>query len=203
MTFHAKQHNSLTCPLYQELKHLEDLLNKQWITNSHWEYSSLVVAVRKKDGTLWLCCDYRKLNAETIRDCYPLPRMQDIIDSLSEDQYFSFVGSNKSTLPTAHGPESRKFTAFLTPWLFYEWMYIPFGLMNAPVCFQKFMESCLEEYRDDFAIPYLYNLLVYSESFEDHLTHVRLVLQRLKDMALRLRHLIVSYLKGKFIVRDG
>ena len=75
--------------------------------------------------------------------------------------------------------------------------------MNAPVCFQKFMESCLEEYRDDFAIPYLYNLLVYSESFEDHLTHVRLVLQRLKDMALRLRHLIVSYLKGKFIVRDG
>ena len=75
--------------------------------------------------------------------------------------------------------------------------------MNAPACFQRFIESCLGEYRDDFAIPYLDDLLVYSGSLEDHLKYVRLVLQRLKNMALRLRHLNVNYLKGKCLILDG
>ena len=79
-------------------------------------------------------------------------------------------------------PESRKFTAFLILWRFYEWVRILFGIMDAPACFQKYMEPCLGEYRDDFAIPYLDDLLVYSGSFEDHLKHVRLVLQRLKKI---------------------
>ena len=80
-------YNSLPRPLYQELKHYtEDLLNKQWITNSLSEYLSPVVAVRKKDGTLRLCCDYRKLNAKTIPDCHPLLRIQDIIKDLGKNQ---------------------------------------------------------------------------------------------------------------------
>ena len=76
-------YNSLPHPLYQELKHyVEDLLNKQRITSSHSEFSSPVVAVRKKDGTLQLCCDHRKLNAKTIPDRHLLPCIQDIINSL-------------------------------------------------------------------------------------------------------------------------
>ena len=74
--------------------------------------------------------------------------------------------------------ESRKLVAFLTPWRFYEWVRMPFGLTKAPACFQRFMESCLGEYRDDFGIPYLDDLLVYSERFENHRKHVRLVLKR-------------------------
>ena len=108
-------YNSLPCPFYQELKHVEDLLNKQWITNSHSEYSSPVVAVRKKDGTLRLCCDYRKLNAKTIPDRHPLPRIQDIIDSLGKNQYFSLLDQTKAYHQLHMDPESRKFTAFLTP----------------------------------------------------------------------------------------
>ena len=71
-------------------------------------------------------------------------------------------------------------------------MLIPFGLINVPSCFQKFMGSCLGEYRDDFAIPYLDDLLAYSGTFEDHLKHVRMVLQRLKKMALRLTLFMIS-----------
>ena len=110
-------YNSLPCPHYQELKHyVEDLLNKRWITNSHSEYSSPVVAVRKKDGTLRLCCDYRKLNAKNIPDRHPLPHIQDIIDSLGKNQYFSLLDQTKAYHQLHMDSESRKFSVFLTPW---------------------------------------------------------------------------------------
>ena len=113
-------YSSLPRPLYQELKHYaEDLLNKQWMTNSHSEYSSLSAAVRKKGGTLRLCCDYRKLNAKTIPDRHPLPRIQDIIDSLGKNQYFILLDQTKAFNQLHMDPDSRKFTAFLTPLGFY------------------------------------------------------------------------------------
>ena len=152
--------NSLPRPLYQELKHyVEDLLNKQWIANSHSEYSSPVVAVRKKDDILRLSCEYRKLNAKTIPDCHPLTHVQDIISSLGKNHYFSLLDQTKAYHQLHMDPESRKFAAFLTPWGFYEWLRIQVGLMNAPACFQRFMESCLVEYRDDFAISFLDEVL--------------------------------------------
>ena len=94
--------------------YVEDLLNKQWIANSNSEYSSPVVALRKKDDILRLCCDYRKLDAKTIPDCYAVPCIQGIIDSLGKNQYFSFVDQTKTYHQLHMDPEGRKFTAFLT-----------------------------------------------------------------------------------------
>ena len=86
-------YNSVPRHLYNELKmYIEDLMNKQWIVNSSSSYSSPVVAVRKKDGTMRLCCDYRKLNAKTIPDRHPPPRIQNIIDGLGGNQYFTLLG---------------------------------------------------------------------------------------------------------------
>ena len=146
-----------------------------------------VVAVRKKDDTLQLYCDYRRLNAKTVPDRHPLPPTQDIIDSHSKNQYFSLLDQTKAYHQLHMDTESRKFTAFLTPWGFYEWLHIPFGLMNAPACFRRFMESCLREYKDDFVIPCLDDLLVYSGSFEDHLKNVILVLQILKKCGIKIK----------------
>ena len=132
-----------------------------------------------------------------------------IIDSLGKNQYFSLLDQTKAYHQLHLDPESRKFTAFLTPWGFYEWVRKPFGLMNAPLYFQRFMESCLGEYRDDFAIPYLDDLLVFSGSFEDHLKHVRLILQRLKKYDIKIKaskcqlfKREISYL-GRVISVDG
>ena len=107
--------------LYRELKnYIEDLLNKQWIVHSNSACSSPVVAVRKKDGTLRLCCDYRKLNSKTIPDRHPLPRIQDILD-LCGNKYFSLLDQSKAYHQLKLDPERRKYTAFITPWGLYEW----------------------------------------------------------------------------------
>ena len=83
-------------PLHLEVKHyIKDLLNKGWITKSASRYCSLIVAVRKKDGSLWLCCDYQSLNSETQVDRYPLPRIQDVIDSLKWKNTFQSLINRK------------------------------------------------------------------------------------------------------------
>ena len=96
-------YNSVRRHLYSELKmYTEDLFNKQWIVNSSSPYSSPAVAVQKKDGTMRLCCDYRKLNAKTVPDRHPLRRIQNIIDGLGGNQYFTPLDQSKAYhLPTS------------------------------------------------------------------------------------------------------
>ena len=91
-------YHSVPKPLYAELKaHFENLYNKGWIVNSSSSYSSPVVSVRKKDGSLRLCCDYRQLNSKTIPDRHPLPKMQNILENLGGSQYFSILDQGKHT----------------------------------------------------------------------------------------------------------
>ncbi|CAL9690550.1 unnamed protein product [Knipowitschia caucasica] len=182
-----KTYVSVPKPLHQEVKaYLQDLLNRGWVSESRSSYSSPIVCVRKKSGELRLCCDYRELNRKSVPDRHPIPRIQDMLDSLHGSSWFSVLDQGKAYHQGFLDPGSRPLTAFITPWGLYQWNRIPFGLSSAPAEFQRSMEDCLKGLRDAICQPYLDDNLVHSPSFETHLQHIRDVLQRYQTHGVKL-----------------
>lgn len=182
-----KTYMSVPKPLHQEVKeYIQDLLNRGWITQSRSPYASPIVCVRKKDGSLRLCCDYRELNRKSVPDRHPIPRIQDMLDSLSGSSWFSVLDQGKAYHQGFLDEQSQHLTAFITPWGLYHWLRIPFGLSAAPAEFQRNMEECLLGLRDVMCQPYLDDNLVHSSSFETHLQCIRTVLQRYQKHGVKL-----------------
>ncbi|KAK6178408.1 hypothetical protein SNE40_013202 [Patella caerulea] len=127
---------SIPAPLYVEVKdYITNLIAKGFIRKSKSSYSSPLVCVRKKNGELRLCVDYRKINQKSVIDSSPLPRIQDALDSLRGSRYFSLCDQGKAYHQGVMPEGSKPYTAFVTPWGHYSWDRIPFGLSGAPCAF--------------------------------------------------------------------
>ncbi len=184
--------------LYSEVKNfVEDLRTNGWIRESCSAYSSPIVCVRKKNGGLRMCIDYRKLNLKTVSDAQPIPRIQDILDSLSGSKFFTTLDMSKAYHQGYIQEQFRHLTAFTTPWTLYEWLRIPFGLKNAPPQFQRFMNNLLGDFKGDIAEPYLDDVLVHSGEFEQHVADVEKVLMRLLKKGVKLRAGKCEFGKGE------
>ena len=182
-----KNYYKIPKPLIEEVKeHVCDLLDRGWIKESTSANSSPVVLVRKKGGGLRVCCDFRELNRKTIPDKHPLPRITDTLENLGGSSWFTVIDQTRAYYQGFIDPDSRWKTAFVTPWGLYEWVRIPFGLMNAPSAFQRHMEHTLREFRDLFAAPYLDDVIVYSKSISEHIGHVEKVLEKFIQKGLKV-----------------
>ena len=168
-----------------------------------------MVCVRNKDQTLRLYVDCRALNQKTTPDRHPIPRIQETLDNLGGNTYFSVLGQGKSYHPGFVDEKCQHLTAFITPWGLYEWLRIPFGICNALGAFLRFMENCLEGRRDEICTLYLDDLTVYSKSFTEHIDHLRKVLPHLRENGVKLKprkcklfRKEVSFL-GRVVSADG
>lgn len=154
-------------------------------SSSPW--SSPVVLVPKKDGTTRFCIDYRKLNSITKKDVYPLPRIDDILDTLGGAKYFTSLDLASGYWQVSLDAESRVKSAFITHQGLHEFVRMPFGMCNAPATFQRLIEVVLAGLLWKNCFAYIDDLLICSQTFQEHLEHLSEVLARLRKAGLRLK----------------
>lgn len=172
----------------EEAKTLEDYVNenleKGFIRHSSSPAGAPCFFVKKKDGSLRLCVDYRGLNKVTVKNRYPLPLISDLIRTLSKAKIYTALDLRGAYNLVRIKPGDEWKTAFRTRFGHFEYLVMPFGLTNAPAIFQHMMNDIFRDLLDRFVIVYLDDILIYSNTPEEHEEHVRIVLDRLRKFRL-------------------
>ncbi|KAI3818361.1 hypothetical protein L1987_12166 [Smallanthus sonchifolius] len=169
----------------QELaSQLQELSSKGFIRPSHSPWGAPVLFVKKKDGSFRMCIDYRELNKLTIKNRYPLPRIDDLFDQLQGSICFSKIDLRSGYHKLRVLDEDIPKTAFRTRYGHYEFMVMPFGLTNAPTVFMDLMNRVCKPYLDKFVIVFIDDILIYSKTKAEHEQHLRLILELLKKERL-------------------
>ena len=175
--------------MFEEVReHLKEMIEAGAIRKSHSPFSSNVVLVRKKDGSLRFCIDFRKLNNRTVKDAYSLPRIDETIDCLSGSKYFTKLDLRSGYWQVAMHESDKPKTAFsVGPLGFYECNRMAFGLSNAPSTFQRLMELTMGEIHLKECLIYLDDIIIFSDTLEKHFTRLESVFQRLESAGLKLK----------------
>ncbi|GBG65018.1 hypothetical protein CBR_g49087 [Chara braunii] len=175
----------LSIPEATELKrHLEELLRLGFIKPSNSPWDAPVLFARKADETLRLCIDYRGLNRYTVKNNYPMPRADELFDHLAGNRFFTKIDLRRGYHQIRVATEDQSKTAFRSRFGHNEFTVMPFGLTNAPATFQTTMNDIFRDILEEYVLVYLDDILVYSRTLEDHLRHLRDVLQRLRKHGL-------------------
>ncbi|GJV58068.1 reverse transcriptase domain-containing protein [Tanacetum coccineum] len=169
----------------QELSgQLQELQDKGFIRPSHSPWGAPVLFVKKKDGSLRMCIDYRELNKLTVKNRYPLPRIDDLFDQLQGSRFFSKIDLRSGYHQLRVHEDDIPKTAFRTRYGHFEFTVMPFGLTNAPAVFMDLMNRVCKPYLDKFVIVFIDDILIYSKTKEDHEVHLGLVLELLRNEKL-------------------
>ncbi|KAK2626439.1 hypothetical protein QTJ16_003614 [Diplocarpon rosae] len=167
-------------------EYLIDNLKKGFIKPSNSSYSSPVLFVKKPGGGLRFCIDYRHLNSLTKKDRYPLPLITETLDRLAHSVVFTKLDVRHAFHRILMEPSSMTWAAFRTRYGSFEPVVLPFGLCNGPATFQRYINTVLMEYLDDFCSAYIDDILIFSKNHQEHRRHVWLVLERLRDAGLQV-----------------
>ena len=150
-------------------------------------WTSNIVLCRKKDGKLRMCVDYRQLNERTTKDSYALPRIDEILDALLGNKYFSVLDMKSGYHQIEIDEEHKQRTAFTVgPLGFYEYNRMPFGLANAPATYLRLMEDCFRGLHLDICFIYLDDVIVFSKTYEEHVDRLDKVFKRIREEGLKL-----------------
>ncbi|GJR41757.1 putative reverse transcriptase domain-containing protein [Tanacetum coccineum] len=165
-------------------KQLQELLEKGFIRPSSSPWGAPVLFVKKKDGSFRMCIDYRELNKLTIKNRYPLPRIDDLVDQLQGSSVYSKIDLRSGYHQLRIREEDIPITAFRTHYGHYEFQVMPFGLTNAPAVFMDLMNRVCKPYLDKFVIVFIDDILIYSKNKEEHGEHLKTILNLLRSEKL-------------------
>ena len=162
------------------------MLDNDIIEHSYSAWSSPVVLVNKKDGSTRFCVDFRRLNEVTIKDSYPMPNIEDILDHLGGAKYFSTLDLKSGFFQVGVHENSRHYTAFICKNGLFQFKVMPYGLKNNPAIFSRVMEFALQGLNWKICINYLDDIIVYSKTFKQHLIDLKTLFDRLREVNLKL-----------------
>ena len=165
---------------------IQQMLTDDVIRPSCSPWASPIVLVQKKDGSTRFCVDYRKLNAVTETDAYPLPRVDESIEAMAGAKYFSVLDLKSGYWQLPVKPEDRAKTAFVCLEGLFQFNVMPFGLVSTPASFQRLMDTVLQGLLGDFCCVYLDDTIVFSTSWAQHLQHIEDVLKRFRQAGLQI-----------------
>ena len=181
-------HRRIPPGMFEQIReHLQQMLDSGIIRRSHSPWSSNVVWVKKKDGSLRQCVDFRQLNSRSVKDSYALPRIEEILDCLSGSKFFSVLDLKQGYHQVEIREDHKERTAFtVAPLGFFEYNRMAMGLANAPATYQRLMEDCLGDLHLKICLVFLDDIIIFSDSFEEHVSRVEQVLDRLQLCGLKL-----------------